>query len=263
MAAWKGGSPDIEESASRRDKYAAELKEKWNVAVYPDIRSLCLHVDAVMLESLDGRTRLAQAREIIAADGGAHRPVFIDKPLSDSLEGAREIARLAEAAGVPWFSSSSLRFAGWVQALRGAQNLGATAWGPGPEEAHQKLDLSWYAIHPLEILYTLMGPGCFQVTRASTAEADVMTGEWKNGRIGTVRAIRPYSGYGAVVFRAKRILQSPENAPFSYKPLVEQIVQFFQTGKPPVANAETLEIFAFMEAAQRSKAQGGSPALLQ
>ena len=38
-----------------------------------------------------------------------------------------------------------------------------------------------------------------------------------------------------------------------------EIVKFFQTGKPPVANEETLEIFAFMDAAQRSKEQGGKP----
>jgi hypothetical protein len=101
------------------------------------------------------------------------------------------------------------------------------------------------------------------VTRTSTADADVLTAVWKDGRIGTVRAIRPYSGYGAVVFRAKRILQSREKAPFSYRPLVGQIVQFFETGKPPVPNAETLETIAFMEAAQRSKAQGGSPVRLQ
>lgn len=259
MAAWEGGSPEIKESASRRDKYAAELKDKWQVKFYRDIPSLCRNVDAVLLESLDARVHLAEARVVFAA----HKPVFIDKPLSDSLEDAREIARLARQGGVPWFSSSSLRYADWVQALRSPQTLGVTTWGPGPQEVHQKLDLSWYAIHPIEILYTLMGPGCEQVARTSTTEADVITGIWKGGRIGTVRAIRPYSGYGAVVFRAKQILQSPENAQFSYKLLVEKIVQFFQTGKPPVPNEETLEIFAFMDAAQRSKEQGGKPVRLR
>ena len=48
-----------------------------------------------------------------------------------------------------------------------------------------------------------------------------------------------------------------------YRPLVVEIVRFFQTGQPPVSNAETLEIFAFLEAAQRSKEQGGKPAVLR
>lgn len=259
IAAWEGGSPDIEQSASRRDKIAAELRDRWHVTIYPDIASLCKNVDAVLLESLDGRVHLEQARQIFAA----HKPVFIDKPLSDSLAGAREIAKLAKQNGVAWFSSSSLRYAGWVQDLRSPENLGVMAWGPGPQEAHQKLDLSWYAIHPIEVLYTLMGPGCEEVSRTSTPDADVIVGRWKNGRIGTVRAIRPYSDYGAVVFRNKQILQSPEKAEFSYKLLVERIVQFFQTGQPPVPNDVTLEMFEFMDAAQRSQKSGGRPAKLQ
>jgi hypothetical protein len=40
-------------------------------------------------------------------------------------------------------------------------------------------------------------------------------------------------------------------------PLVKEIVTFMQTKKPPVPNAVTLEIFAFMDAAQRSEAAGG------
>jgi predicted dehydrogenase len=258
-AAWEGGSPDVEESASRRDRFAKTLRDDWHISFYPDIASLCRNVDAVLLESVDGRVHLDQARQIIAA----HKPVFIDKPLSDSLEAAREIARIAKEAGVPWFSSSSLRYATWVQSLRSQANLGATTWGPGPQEPHQKLDMSWYAIHAIEILYTLMGPGCEQVSRTSTKEADVVTGTWKDGRIGTVRAIRPYSTYGAVVFRDKYILQSPEKAQFSYKLLVQQIVEFFRTGKPPVPNAETLEIFAFIDAAQRSHLDSGKPTSLR
>ena len=42
-----------------------------------------------------------------------------------------------------------------------------------------------------------------------------------------------------------------------------EIVKFFQTGKPPVSNAETLEIFAMMDAAQRSKEAGGKPMRLR
>ncbi|HXR77528.1 MAG TPA: Gfo/Idh/MocA family oxidoreductase [Bryobacteraceae bacterium] len=259
VAAWEGGSPDIKESASRRDKIAAELRDQWHVTFYPDIATLCKNVDAILIESLDGRVHLEQARQVFAA----HKPVFIDKPLSDSLAGAQEIAKLAKQNGVAWFSSSSLRYADWVQDLRSPGNLGVMAWGPGPQEAHQKLDLSWYAIHPIEMLYTLMGPGCTEVTRTSTSDADVIVGRWKNGRIGTVRAIRPYSGYGAVVFREKQILQSPPKAEFSYKLLVERIVQFFQTGRPPVPNDVTLEMFEFMDAAQRSVQSGGRPAKLR
>ena len=48
-----------------------------------------------------------------------------------------------------------------------------------------------------------------------------------------------------------------EPEPDTYDPLLVEIVKFFQTRVVPVANQETLEMFAFMEAADASKARGG------
>jgi hypothetical protein len=39
-------------------------------------------------------------------------------------------------------------------------------------------------------------------------------------------------------------------------------MEFFKTGKPPVPPEETLEIMAFMDAAERSRQQGGIPVKL-
>ena len=46
-----------------------------------------------------------------------------------------------------------------------ADATGVSTWGPGPFEPHHYLELSWYAIHPVELLYTIMGTGCESVTR--------------------------------------------------------------------------------------------------
>jgi len=259
VAAYKGGSQDIVSSRTRVDKYAEDLARIYSVEVVPDIPSLCAKVDGVLLESGDGRIHLEQAKQVIAA----HKPLFIDKPLAATLDDAREIARLAKAAGVSWFSSSGLRFNVLGTNYKYPDAIGIDVWGPGPMEEHHYLDLSWYAIHPVEVLYTLMGTGCEQVTRISGGDfnsgTDVVVGRWKDGRVGTVRTLRPSGGYGVVVFRPKAIVQSPPDAPFSSAPLVREIVSFFQTGKPPVPNDETLEIFAFLDAAQRSKESGGKP----
>jgi hypothetical protein len=259
VAAYKGGSPDIESSATRVDKFADELRTKWKVRFFTTIPEMCQKVDAVLLESVDGRVHLAQARAIIAA----HKPLFIDKPLASTLEDAREIARLASAAGVPWFSASSLRFGEIAETMKFADATGVETWGPGPLEPHHQLDLSWYAIHPIELLYSLMGAGCEEVSRTFSPDADLIVGRWKDGRIGTVRALRPYSDYGAVVFRPKQIVEAPSRPADSYRPLLVEIMKFFETGQPPVPNQETLEIFAFMDAAQRSKDEGGRPMRLR
>ncbi len=259
VAAFKGGSPDVESSRTRVDGFTKELQEKWQVEIVPDIPTLCRKVDAVLVESVDGRRHLEQARRVIA--GG--KPLFIDKPLASTLEDAREIARLAKAAGVKWFSTSSLRYGEIATKMKFADATGAITWGPGPMEEHHYLDLSWYAIHPVELLYALMGPGCVEVSRAYTPDADVVVGRWKDGRMGTVRTTRPYGDYGAVVFRPKSVEQSPLKPKSSYVPMLREIVKFFQTGVVPVSNEETLEIFAFMDAAQKSREAGGKPVALR
>ena len=257
VAAYKGGSQEIESSRNRVEGFAKELAEKYQVKFYDTIPDLCRNVDAVLLESVDGRVHLAQASQIIAAG----KPLFIDKPLAATLKDVREIARLAKLANVPWFSSSSLRYDG-VADLRKPNLTGAETWGPGPSEEHHYLELAWYAIHPIEMLYTLMGEGCEKVTRIATADSDLIVGQWKGGRIGSTRALRPYSHYGAVTFTQGVKNQGIEIGPeprADYQPMVREIVKFFQTKTPPVPNSETLEIYAFMDAAQRSKESGGQP----
>jgi len=261
VAAFKGGSPDIPESANRVEQYADQIRATYGVEIVPDIATLLSKVDAVLITSTDGRIHLAQARAVIAA----RKPLFIDKPLAATLEDAREIARLAREAGVAWFSSSSLRFGAIAASMKFPDLTGATTWGPGPFESHHYLELSWYAVHPIELLYAIMGAGCESVTRTAGQNADVMVGRWKDGRVGTVNAIRPYSDYGAVVWRGRESVESHPKAAAAtdYRPLVVEIVKFFQTGQPPVANEETLEMFAFMDAAQRSKEQGGRTVTLR
>jgi len=255
VAAFKGGSPDVESSRTRVDSYASELQTKWGLEIVPETPALCGKVDAILLESVDGRKHLPQAKEAFRCG----KPVFIDKPLASTYEDAREIARLAAEHNVKWTSASSLRWGQIATQMKHADAKAVITWGPGPEEEHHYLDLSWYAIHPVEMLFALMGPGVVEVSRISAADGDVVVGRWKDGRLGTVRTGKPYSDYGALVFRGRETLQSNPKMKAGYAPMLRELVTFFRTGVPPVPNEETLEIFAFMDAAQKSKEQGGRP----
>ena len=257
VAAFKGGSPDIESSAKRVDGYAKELNEKYHVEIVPTIGDLCGKVDAILLESVDGRKHLEQAKAAIKCG----KPMFIDKPLASTLPDALAISKAAKAAGVKWFSSSSLRWAEQMISMRSPANKSVTVWGPGPIDKTHYLDLSWYAIHPMEMLYALMGTGCVEVTRIAS-DNDVVVGKWSDGRIGSVQVLRPYGDYGAVAFAEKKVIESGK-IKVSYVPMLKEIVKFFQTGVPPVNEDETLELFAFMDAAQKSKEQGGKPVKLK
>lgn len=155
------------------------------------------------------------------------------------------------------FSSSSLRYGKLTQEVRGG-SLGKikTAETSGPaslEKTHP--DLFWYGIHGVESLFTVMGPGCEMVTRKKTPEGKIeVVGEWVGGRIGTYRESDKYTGK-AVGEKGEGVVGDSA----SYGPLIEQIARFFHSKQPPVPEAETLEIYAFMEAADESKRRGGEP----
>jgi predicted dehydrogenase len=259
VAAYPGGSNDIAVSRDRVAGYTAKLQE-WGVEIVPSIDTLVERVDAVLLESVDGRPHLEQVRPVLKAK----KPVFIDKPVAGTLADAIEIFRLAEAEGVPCFSSSSLRYSTGVLAARDNPKLdgvvGCMVHAPCSLEATHP-DLFWYGIHGVEMIFTIMGPGCVSVQRTHTDDCDVVTGIWKDGRVATFRGIRnaklDYSGF---VYGKKDI--SMIGSFSGYQPLLVEIARFFETRKPPVAAAETIEIFAFMEAADESKRQGGCPVTL-
>lgn len=258
VAAFPGGSPDIPSSANRVQGFAKELKEKHGVKIVDKISDLCADTDGILLLSVDGRTHLSQFKEAMVCK----KPVFIDKPYAATWSDAKEIRRLAAEAGIPWFSTSSLRYADFAVEMQGKATRGAMAWGPGPLEEHHELDLGWYAIHTIEVLYTIMGPGCEKVSRISGPHGEVLTGYWKDGRIGVVRTLLPSGGYGAVAFGEKDVMQSPANPRFSYAPNLQGVIDMLRTGKPAVPNDVTMEIFAFMEAANRSRTANGAPQAL-
>ena len=100
------------------------------------------------------------------------------------------------------------------------------------------------------------------MSMSRTASSVCLTGVWTGGRIGTFRGIRDgQRGYGAMVFGDKGMARSGDYAGYGH--LVKEIAAFFRTGKPPVSHEETLELYAFMEAADESKRRGGSPVRIE
>jgi hypothetical protein len=254
VAAYKGGSPDIPSSIEHIEGYSKTLREKYGVKICDTIEELCTNVDAVMLESVDGRPHLAQVKPVLKA----RKPVFIDKPMAGSLRDTLEIFRLAKAANVPVFSSSGLRFAKANQAVRngslGQVNYGET-YGPCSIEPHHP-DLFWYGVHGVEALFTVMGTGCETVQRGTTTNGMIeVIGTWIGGRKGIYR--EDSKGFHGLAKGEKG--EGPAGTFDGYQPLVVAIMKFFQTGVPPVQPEETIEIIAFMEAADLSKQQGGAP----
>ena len=256
VCAFKGGSADMERSRSRVNQFGNELRDKYGVALVDSIAELVARCDAIMILSVDGRAHLPQAREVF----GKGKPVFIDKPLGGNLAQSIALARLARETNTPVFSCSNYRFAAGLAKMKtaspGRLRL-AQAYGPATLEPLMP-DFYFYVVHVTESLYTLLGPGCESVARTSTKDSDVATGVWADGRTGVVVGLHGGRvGNGATAFGEKAVVS--ETLETNFPALATAIVQFFRGGETPVKLEETLEIMAFMEAADESKRRGGAP----
>ena len=260
VAAFKGGSRDVPSSADRIDKYTETLTNEYGLKLYPTIAELCKNVDAILLESVDGRPKVRQAIPVI--DAGL--PLFIDKPMAGSLADVIFIFDYAKKKGVPIFSSSSLRYGKTNQAIRHG-SIGivtrAEVHSPCSLEVHHP-DLFWYGVHGCESLFTVMGAGCQSVVRRTTADGKIeVEGTWKSGPTNRIGIFREGKGYGGKAKGTKG--QSEAGGYDGYAPLVVEAVKMFQTGKVTVGAQETIEVFAFMAAADESKRRGGKPVTIQ
>lgn len=264
-------SGDIKESVDSLPKWK-EAIVKMDVKLVDSIDELLKSCDAVMIMSLDGRTHLDQARPVLKAG----KRLYIGRPLAASLKDAVAIMKLAEQTKTPCWTSSQHRYSPGFIGMRNhpevGKVLGCDVYGGCPTEPSHA-EFFWHAVHSIETLYTIMGPGCDTVRCTSTEFAESITGTWKDGRVGTYRGIKKGAlKYSATVFGDKGVSVAgiyghgvpvkgvvPTNDEYmGYKGIAIEMAKFFKGGPAPVSAAETLEIFAFMEAAHESKRQKGA-----
>lgn len=253
VAAYPNGTENIQAWKDRIPAFTEEVK-KQGAEIVGSIDELLKKVDVVLITCIDGNKHLEQAIPVFKAG----KPVFIDKPFAGSLSDAYAIAKAAKEYNVPMFSSSSLRYMDGIKDIADGivgKVIGADVYSPAHLEEHHP-DLFWYGVHGVEILFSIMGTGCKSVQRTHIEDTDYVVGQWEDYRIGTYRGIRTgKGGYGAAVFGEKgiKVLNNYQG----YNPLLVKITEFFMTGITPVPIEETLEIFAFMQAADASKERGG------
>ena len=170
--------------------------------------------------------------------------VFIDVPVEAEGDGLRQ-RQIRRSVAVARGDFGAVR--------------GAVAWSPDNFEPTQQ-EYFWYGVHGVELLFGALGPGCEKVSCTRTEEGDAITGVWSDGRIGIVKlnnVARKVNagGFGGRAFTAKGVVDL--GGWESYQGLENDILAYFKTSRPPRTLDEQLEIYAFMEAARRSQAEGG------
>ncbi|MGN7167709.1 Gfo/Idh/MocA family protein [Paenibacillus cellulositrophicus] len=257
-AAYPGGSPDFELSIGRVDKFTAEVRDNSGVPIVQSIQEAAENADAILLLSVDGRVHLEQFRQIVPYG----KPVFIDKPFAVTTRDAKAIYRLAQEHGIPLMSCSSVRWSeGLGRALNSADQgniIGVDTYGPMELQSTQP-GFYWYGIHAADMLYRSMGKGCKEVTVTTNADHDLAVGVWEDGRVGTLRGNRKGNRrFGALIHReqgTEHVDVYADGKPY-YASMLEEVIRMFQTGAAPIDMTETLEVIAFLEAANESRETG-------
>ncbi|UYO05921.1 Gfo/Idh/MocA family protein [Paenibacillus sp. PSB04] len=257
-AAYPGGSPDFELSIGRVDKFTAEVRDNSGVPIVQSIQEAAENADAILLLSVDGRVHLEQFRQIVPYG----KPVFIDKPFAVTTRDAKAMYRLAQEHGIPLMSCSSVRWSeGLGRALNSADQgniIGVDTYGPMELQSTQP-GFYWYGIHAADMLYRSMGKGCKEVTVTTNADHDLAVGVWEDGRVGTLRGNRKGNRrFGALIHREQGIEHVDvyaDGKPY-YASMLEEVIRMFQTGAAPIDMTETLEVIAFLEAANESRETG-------
>jgi hypothetical protein len=252
VVACPGSPTDFPLSCRRAADLERQVREQ-GIPFAPSADAVAGEVDAWMLLTCDGRAHRREALPLLAT----RKPLFIDKPLSADWREGRAILRAAQARGTPCFSASALRFRPMPVEARSPALRPLVVHMDVPRAAEPgHPELAWHGIHGVEAGYALLGAGCRTVTRAVGADRDVTIGRWQDGSQLVVARTDKASGRA---FRLQTVLhgESVSAIGHDYRPLLAEVVRFFQTGAAPVATDEMIEVLAFLAAADASRAEGG------
>lgn len=231
--------------------------EQWGVKVTESFDEAIKDCDALMLEINDPAFHV----EYFNRCAGLGKPLFLDKPLADTMAHGDQILAEARKRGTRFFSASSLRFVPQVEeaCLRVPQPGCATVYGP-LGKAPAGSSIVWYGVHAFEMLQRAMGYGAQKVLTKKDDRGAMVLVRYKDGRRGIVELTEGAWIYGGSL--RTQTLAKPFVVDFTrgYSDLLVRIVTFFQGGSQPVAVEATREIMAMLDAAERSLQSGAEEA---
>lgn len=227
-----------------------------------DTSSWCSKYGAQRLNSIEELVDKSDYIIVLSPDNPEHherlsriplisgKPVYIDKTFSPDFASGVRMFELAGKYGTPMFSSSALRFAKEFQSYpdnkinRESLEYMATL-GSGLYEN--------YSVHQFEMIVSLMGPGAKRIKSLSSDNSRLLAMEYADGRRASMLQIQQ------APFQAALQLKNWEGVFINqcsdiFPGLIHSMLNFFETGKPPVPKEETLEIMAIIEAGYKALA---------
>ena len=207
------------------------------------------HVDGVFISTDDGFDHVRRARPFVEAG----IPVFIDKPLATSIKDLQTFIDW-EKAGAPILSSSGVRYhPGLDKWETDRAKYGELRW------ISSTCTKYWenYAIHAIQPLYRMLGPG-FTSVRMESQNPKYTVGQirHKSGVEITVPIVYDMSGGISVYGTATSGPITGGDTYTAFRRQMVAFVDFVRSGVKPYPFSETIELMAVLIAGLRSREQG-------
>ncbi len=234
-------------------KERTEQLRAWGVKVTESFEEAVDGCDAVMLEINDASYHLEYLKKCV----NLKKPLFLDKPLADTIENGEKIYGLVKKYDLDVFSASSLRFR--PQLLEACQKMNnpfsASAYG-SLGEAPAGSSIVWYGVHTFEMLEKIMGRGAKSVSTQKVASGAVCIISYPEEKHGIVELSSNTWGYSGCLRHKDDAVHFTIDMSTAYTDLLREVKKFFETGISPVQIEDTLEVMALLDAAETSFRSG-------
>lgn len=236
------GATALEEEPSR------VWAQKNDVPYYGDIEQLDKHVDCyAVLAPSNPETHEALCRQVFPCS----KPTYVDKTFAPDAETAERIFALADAHGVAMQTSSALRYTNVQERLAelDAPLLHMIVWGGGSSFGE-------YAIHPLELIVSCMGPGVERLMRRGSGDHSQLLLDFSEGRTAIANVYtNANTPFAASLSTAQGSEYIAVDSGAIFLNTAAAMLDLFASGIASIDRRETLAIRRVLDAAESSAAQ--------
>ncbi len=234
-----------------RPKAGRTWAEANGVPYFSDTAALNEAVDTyVVLAPSTPETHLELCRQVFPFG----KPTYVDKTFAPDLNTARRIFALADQHRAPMQTTSALRYTevqDYVQEVGRRQVRHMVTWGGGRSFGE-------YAIHPLELAISCMGPNVRRMMRRGSGKQSQLLLDFSDGRTAVVNVYTGSStAFAASVTTAAATRHFQVDSSRIFLNTAEAVLDLFETGKPAIDRRESLIIRRILDVAGQKRALSG------
>lgn len=167
------------------------------------------------------------------------KPTYIDKTFAPDRDAAVRLFELAKAHGTPMYSTSALRFAEEYKQDGASGIRSVMSWGPGKYEN--------YSIHQIEPIVSLMGSRPKRLMFTGTPATPALIIDFGDGRQAGIHHLGNGCPFTLGITYENGECKVAQAASNFFEPFIQNLVAFFETGKPAVAPEETIDVITVIE----------------